>query len=81
MKDLLQERLKIEFESPQVLRERRRTLYDYLKSRGRYYEAFDVARMEMKFGRPNLEQLEILQDYLKLASKFHHKLLACQFEC
>jgi hypothetical protein len=71
MKGLLQERLNVELESPQVLRERRRKLYSHLKSRGRYYEAFEVARMEMKFGISNLEQLGIFRDYLKLIGKFY----------
>src|SRR5437016_11156886 len=71
MKGLLQERLNVEHESPQVLRERRRKHYSHVKSQGRYYEAFEVARMEMKFGISDLEQLGIFQDYLKLIGKFY----------
>jgi hypothetical protein len=71
IKGLLQERLVVEGESSQVLRMRRRELYNQLKSRGRYYEALEVARMEMKFGVSNLDQLDIFWDYLELSSKLH----------
>jgi lantibiotic modifying enzyme len=71
MKGLLQERLVVEGESSRVLKMRRHELYNYLKSRGRYYEAFEVARMEMKFGVSNLDQLHILQGYLEVSGKFN----------
>ena len=71
MKSLLQERLDVECESPQVLRERRRKLYNYLKSRGRLYEALELARMELKLGTADLDQLAILEDYLEMCSEFY----------
>jgi hypothetical protein len=66
LKSLLQERLVVECESRQILRERRVKLYDYLKLGGRLYEALEVARMEITFGAPEVDQLAILEDFLKL---------------
>jgi hypothetical protein len=63
---MLQERVFVEKEAIVVLRQRRDRLFLKLKSEGRFYEALDVARMEMKFGKSDLEQLERFEDYLKL---------------
>jgi hypothetical protein len=71
MKSLLQERLVIDCESHQALRDRRRKLYNHLKLRGRVYETLELARMEIKFGTADFDQLAILEECLKLCGKVY----------
>ncbi|KAE8443212.1 hypothetical protein EG329_002080 [Mollisiaceae sp. DMI_Dod_QoI] len=66
MKQMLQERHVVETETPAALNQRREQLYKSLKSQKRVYEALEVARMEMKLGKANLEQLDILENYLEM---------------
>lgn len=69
MKDMLQERHAVETETAAVLKQRRDRLYKRLKLQGRLYEALEVARMEMKFGKATLEQLVSFEDYLEMFDK------------
>ncbi|KAF8858737.1 hypothetical protein BDZ45DRAFT_743164 [Acephala macrosclerotiorum] len=69
MKQMLQERHVVEAESAAVLKQRRERLYKSLILQGRVYEASEVAIMEMKFGKPTLEQLNIFENYLEMFDK------------
>ncbi|KAF1994665.1 hypothetical protein P154DRAFT_581613 [Amniculicola lignicola CBS 123094] len=69
LKSMLQERRFVDTEQPTVLKARRVQLYNSLVLQGRVHEAFEVARMEMKFGASTIEQLRMFQSYLELCKK------------